>query len=47
VKLIDTAALGLNMMKIAEGIYLSKQLGREVTAREVEDKSVSTAVKNL
>ena len=47
VKLIDTAALGLNMMKLAEGIYLSKQLGREVTAREVEDKSVSMAVKNL
>lgn len=47
VKLIDTAALGLNMMKIAEGIYLSKRLGREVTAAEIENSSVSTAMKNL
>jgi len=47
VPLIDTAGLGLNMMKIAEGIYLSQQRGREVTAEEVEQASVSTAIKGL
>jgi len=47
VELIDTAALGLDMMKIAEGIYLSQKLGREVTAAEVEEASVSTAVRDL
>ncbi len=47
VELIDTAALGLRMMQIAEGIYLSQRLGREVTAAEVEAASVSTAVRDL
>ncbi|MGD9518639.1 MAG: Gfo/Idh/MocA family protein [Armatimonadota bacterium] len=47
VELIDTAALGLDMMKIAEGIYLSQRLGREVTSEEVEEASVSTAVKDI
>jgi predicted dehydrogenase len=44
VEQIDTAALGADMMCIAEGIYLSEKLGREVTADEVAAASVSTAV---
>jgi len=32
-------------MLISEGIYLSQKLNREVTADEVRDASVSTAVK--
>jgi hypothetical protein len=32
-------------MLISEGIYLSGQLGREVSAEEVKEQSVSTAVK--
>jgi hypothetical protein len=31
-------------MLISEGIYLSDKLGREVTAEEVRELSVSTAV---
>jgi hypothetical protein len=31
-------------MLISEGIYLSDRLGREVTAEEVREHSVSTAV---
>jgi hypothetical protein len=31
-------------MLISEGIYLSSQMGREVTAEEVAAQSVSTAV---
>ena len=45
--LIDSAALGLSMMLIAEGIYLSHELGREVTAAEVEENSKSSAIKAL
>jgi predicted dehydrogenase len=41
--LIPSAELGLAMMLIAEGIYLSKKLGREVTADEIRKNSVSTA----
>ncbi|NLF38749.1 Gfo/Idh/MocA family oxidoreductase [bacterium] len=44
VPLIPLAGLGLNMMLIAEGIFLSQKLGREVTADEVRAHSVSTAV---
>jgi predicted dehydrogenase len=40
---IDTAALALNTALISEGIYLSQQLGREVSAGEVAERSVSTA----
>jgi predicted dehydrogenase len=47
VSLLDTAGLGLSMMTIAEGVYLSQKLGREVTPAEVEAASVSTAVKDL
>jgi predicted dehydrogenase len=44
VPLLPTAELALNTMLISEGIYLSSQLGREVTAEEVMSESVSTAV---
>jgi predicted dehydrogenase len=44
---IDTAAIGLATMLISEGIYLSQQLGREVTADEVREHSVSSAIKGL
>ncbi len=45
VPLLPTAELALNTMLISEGIYLSAQLGREVTAAEVLERSVSTAIK--
>lgn len=44
VELLPTAEIALNTMLISEGIYLSSQLGREVTADEVREMSVSTAV---
>ncbi len=44
VELIDTAGIALNVMLISQGIYLSQKLGREVTADEVLEHSVSTAV---
>jgi predicted dehydrogenase len=42
--LLPTAELALNTMLISEGIYLSSQWQREVTADEVMGNSVSTAV---
>jgi predicted dehydrogenase len=42
--LIPTAEIALNTMLISEGIYLSDRLGREVTAEEVLQNSVSTSV---
>lgn len=45
VELLPTAALALNTMLISEGIYLSEQSGREVTADEVREASKSTAMK--
>jgi predicted dehydrogenase len=45
VDLLPTAEIALNTMLISEGIYLSNQLGREVSADEVMEMSVSTAVK--
>ena len=45
VKLLPTAELALKTMLISEGIYLSDRLGREVTAEEVHEQSISTAVK--
>lgn len=45
VPLLPTAELGLKTMLISEGIYLSGQLGREVTADEVRAASKSTAIK--
>jgi predicted dehydrogenase len=44
VDLLPTAELALNTMLISEGIYQSEKLNREVTAEEVRDLSVSTAV---
>ncbi len=44
VDLLPTAELALNTMLISEGIYLSNQLGREVTAEEVRDASKSSAI---
>lgn len=44
VPLLPTAELALNTMLISEGIYLSEQLGREVTADEVRTLSRSTAI---
>jgi predicted dehydrogenase len=44
VELLPTAKLALNTMLISEGIYLSDKLSREVTAGEVIEQSVSTAV---
>ena len=44
VALLPTAELALNTMLISEAIYLSDRLGREVTAEEVMQVSVSTAV---
>lgn len=44
VPLLPTAELALNTMLISEGIYLSSKLGREVTAAEVREASVSTSV---
>lgn len=44
VPLLPTAEIALNCMLISEGIYLSSALDREVTAAEVQEASVSTAV---
>jgi hypothetical protein len=44
---IDSASLALKTSLISEGIYLSNQLGREVTPEEVRERSVSTAFTNL
>jgi predicted dehydrogenase len=45
VELLPTAELALKTMLISQGIYLSDKLGREVTAEEVREHSVSTSVK--
>ena len=42
--LLPTAEIALNTMLIQEAIYLSEKLGREVTADEVKEKSLSLAV---
>ncbi len=44
VDLLPVAEIALNTMLISEGIYLSEQLGREVTAEEIKAMSKSTAV---
>jgi predicted dehydrogenase len=44
VPLLPTAEIGLNTMLISEGIYLSQKLDREITAEEVREASVSTAI---
>jgi len=43
VELMPTAELALKTMLISEGIYLSHELGREVSAGEVREHSVSSA----
>jgi predicted dehydrogenase len=43
-ELVPSADIALNAMLISEGIYLSEKLGREVTAEEVREASVSTAI---
>jgi predicted dehydrogenase len=45
VPLLPTAELALKTMLISEAIVLSDRLGREVSAEEVEQMSVSTAAK--
>jgi predicted dehydrogenase len=45
VDLIAMDEIALNTMLISEGIYLSERLGREVSAEEVRELSVSTAIK--
>ena len=45
VDLLPSAELALNTMLISEGIYLSSELGREVTAEEVRENSQSNAIK--
>ena len=42
--LLPSAEAALTTMLISEGIYLSERLGREVTADEVREHSVSTAI---
>jgi predicted dehydrogenase len=44
VDLLPTAELALNTMLISEGIYLSSQLGREVSATEVQEISRSSSI---
>lgn len=44
VPLMPTAETALLTMLVSEGIYLSDQLGRDVTANEVESQSRSTAL---
>lgn len=45
VELLPTAEVALNTMLISAGIYLSEQRGEEVSAEEVKQASVSTAIK--
>ena len=45
VELLPIAEIALNTMLISEGIYLSDQLGREVTAQEVKASSQSSSIK--
>jgi predicted dehydrogenase len=44
VPLLPTAEIALSTMLVSEGIYLSQERGREVTADEVLEASVSTAI---
>ncbi|MFN3729903.1 MAG: Gfo/Idh/MocA family protein [Fimbriimonadaceae bacterium] len=44
VELLPTAEIALNTMLISEAIYRSNELDREVTAAEVAEASVSTAI---
>jgi predicted dehydrogenase len=44
VELLPTADIALNTSLISEGIYLSSQAGRELTADEIREQSRSTAI---
>jgi predicted dehydrogenase len=44
VKLLPTAEIALNAMLISEGIYLSDEQGREVTAEEIKQNSQSISL---
>lgn len=44
VPLLPTAEVALNTMLISSGIYLAAELGREVSADEIREKTVSTAI---
>ncbi len=46
VELLPSAELALNTMLISEGIYLSDQMGREVTAGEVQERSMSLGTRS-
>ncbi len=43
--LLPSARVGMDMMLIAEGMFMSQKLGREVSAEEVVAESKSTALK--
>jgi predicted dehydrogenase len=45
--LLPTAPVALNTALISEGIYLSSRMGREVTAADVRDRSVSATMDPL
>jgi len=45
VPLVDTVGLALATMLVSEGIYLSSELKREVTAAEIDTQSQSSAIK--
>ncbi|MDQ6419636.1 Gfo/Idh/MocA family oxidoreductase [Paenibacillus sp. LHD-117] len=45
VELLPTAHIALQTMLISEGIYLSDRLGREVSADEILEHSLTTAIK--
>lgn len=49
VELIESAKIALNTQLVQEGIYLSKKLGREVTADEIKamSKSIALDIPNL
>jgi len=44
VPLMNCAEVALNTALISEGIYMSTKLGQEVTAAEIKENSVSTAI---
>jgi hypothetical protein len=44
IALLPIAEIALSTMLISEGIYLSNELGREVTADEIKASSQSTAI---
>lgn len=45
-QIIDTPSVALATMLVSEGLFLSNQLGRSVTADEIREKSCSTAIRH-